>query len=261
MIFDTHIHLNSEVYKDNLNELLLKAKDKGVNLFNCVGYDLESSIEAVNIANNFPNVYATIGLIPTEHKKWNDNTINELKELYFKNKKIIAIGEIGLDYYWEKEPILKEKQKEIFIKQIELANELNLPISIHARDSLNDVLEILKTVNCKNTGVLHCFSGSKEQAREFIKLGYKIAFGGVLTFKNSVKTKEVLLDIDLENIVFETDAPYLAPTPYRGKINLPEYIFNVVQEASLLKKVDFKELSKITYENSLKIFHVKRYED
>lgn len=108
---------------------------------------------------------------------------------------------------------------------------------------------------------MHCFSGSKEQAREFIKLGYKIAFGGVLTFKNSIKTKEVLLDIDLENIVFETDAPYLAPTPYRGKINLPEYIFNVVQEASLLKKVDFKELSKITYENSLKIFHVKSYED
>ena len=111
MIFDTHIHLNSEVYKDNHNELLLKAKDKGVNLFNCVGYDLESSIEAVNIANNFPNVYATIGLIPTEYKKWNDNTINELKELYFKNKKIIAIGEIGLDYYWEKDPRIKEKQK------------------------------------------------------------------------------------------------------------------------------------------------------
>ena len=260
MIFDTHIHLNSEVYKDNLSDLLKNASLKGINLFNCVSFDLESSIEAIEIANKYDNDYATIGFIPTEHKKWDESSISKLKSLMTTSTKIIAVGEIGLDYYWEKDEQIKVKQKEMFIKQIELANELNLPVSIHARDALQDCLDILKDHKCNKTGVMHCYSGSLELAKEFIKLGYKIAFGGVLTFKNSLKVKEVLKGISLKDIVFETDAPYLAPTPYRGKVNLPEYIYETVKYASNLLNIEQSKLEEVTYNNSLEIFHVKKYE-
>ena len=263
MIFDTHIHLNEERLLSNLEQYLKEAEEKGVTKFLCVGWDLDSSKKAIEIANKYKNVYCSIGVIPTEHKQYEigGKTLKELESLLTTSSKIVAIGEIGLDYYWEKEEEIKNKQKTMFKEQINLANKHNLPISIHSRNSIQDTFDILKSCPVNQSGVMHCYSGSKEMATEFIKLGYKIAFGGVLTFKNSKETKEVLSNIPLESIVFETDAPYLAPTPYRGKINLPEYIFNVVQEASLLKKVDFKEFSKITYENSLKIFHVKSYED
>lgn len=259
MIFDTHIHLNDEKYKD-LNLLIKEAKELGVNAFLCVGFELESSKKAIEIASLFDNVFASVGVIPTEHKQYNSNTISELKMLATSSKKVKAIGEIGLDYYWEKDDEIKEKQKQMFIEQINLANELDLPISIHARDSLNDTLNILKTHPVKQGGIMHCYSGSLELANEFIKLGFYIAFGGVLTFKNARVSKEVLMHIPLDKIVFETDAPYLAPSPFRGQTNLPKYIFNTVKYASELLNIDEKKLEDISFKNSLNILHVENYE-
>ena len=256
MIFDTHIHLNDKKIYENLDFYIQDALNKGVKKFLCVGYDLESSKLAIEIANKYHEVYASIGIIPTEYKQYNDDSINNLRKLMDKSNKIVAIGEIGLDYYWEKEESVRTLQKKIFIEQIELANELNLPISIHCRDAYKDTLDILKEQTCIKKGIMHCFSGSLESAKEFIKLGYLIAFGGVLTFKNSVKTKEVLQNIDLKDVVFETDAPYLAPTPFRGKINIPSYIVETVKYASSLLNCPKETLEDITYKNSLRILNI-----
>ena len=259
MIFDTHIHLNEERLLSNLEQYLKEAEEKGVTKFLCVGWDLESSKKAIEIANKYRNVYCSIGVIPTEHKQYeiDGKTLKGLESLLTTSSKIIAIGEIGLDYYWEKEEEIKEKQKIMFKEQIDLANKYNLPISIHSRNSIQDTFDILKRYSVNQAGVMHCYSGSKEMATEFIKLGYKIAFGGVLTFKNSKETKEVLSNIPLESIVFETDAPYLAPTPFRGKLNEPKFIYETVKYASESLKIDFSELCKISFHNSCTIFHVK----
>ena len=256
MIFDTHIHLNDKKIYENLDFYIQDALNKGVKKFLCVGYDLESSKIAIDIANKYHEVYASIGIIPTEYKQYNDDSINNLRKLIDKSNKIVAIGEIGLDYYWEKEESVRTLQKKIFIEQIELANELNLPISIHCRDAYKDTLDILKEHTCIKKGIMHCFSGSLESAKEFIKLGYLISFGGVLTFKNSIKTKEVLQNIDLKDVVFETDAPYLAPTPFRGKINIPSYIVETVKYASSLLNCPKETLEDITYKNSLRILNI-----
>lgn len=256
MVFDTHIHLNDKKIYENLDFYIQDALNKGVKKFLCVGYDLESSKLAIEIANKYHEVYASIGIIPTEYKQYNDDSINNLRKLMDKSNKIVAIGEIGLDYYWEKEESVRTLQKKIFIEQIELANELNLPISIHCRDAYKDTLDILKEHTCIKKGIMHCFSGSLESAKEFIKLGYLIAFGGVLTFKNSIKTKEVLQNIDLKDVVFETDAPYLAPTPFRGKINIPSYIVETVKYASSLLNCPKETLEDITYKNSLRILNI-----
>lgn len=258
MIFDTHIHLNDEKLYNNLDFYLKEADERGVKLFLVIGYDKKSSELAVKIANKYKNCYAAIGIIPTEHKDYDDNSIGFLRDLYNKNKeKVKAIGEIGLDYYWEDALNIKIKQKKMFIEQIELANELNLPISIHSRDSIQDTFDILKKHKVNKCGVMHCYSGSLEMAKEFIKLGYKIAFGGVLTFKNSVTSKEVLQNISLDSIVFETDAPYLAPTPYRGKLNEPKFIKNTVLYAANFLNIDSDELERIAFDNSLKVFDIK----
>lgn len=265
MIFDTHIHLNDNEFVADLDRYIKEANEKGVSNFLCVGFDLESSKLAIEIAKKYKGVYAAIGVIPTEHKQYitlssrqNKPTIEEIRDLAKINARYVkAIGEIGLDYYWENEPDIKDKQKEMFLEQIRLANELNLPVSIHARDSLQDTLDILKTHAVNQKGIMHCYSGSKEMAVEFTKLGFKIAFGGVLTFKNSKEVKEVIKVLDLEDIVFETDAPYLAPSPFRGKLNEPKYIFETVKFASEYLGIKQEKLEEITYCNSCKILHVK----
>lgn len=265
MIFDTHIHLNDDKFLSNLEQYIKEANEKGITSFLCVGFDLESSKLAIEIAKKYKGVYAAIGVIPTEHAQYitlssrqNKPTIDEIRLLAKNNAQYVkAIGEIGLDYYWEKEDQIKSKQKEMFIEQIHLANELNLPVSIHARDSLQDTFDILKNYPVKQTGIMHCYSGSKEMAKEFVKFGYKIAFGGVLTFKNSKEVKEVIKSLSLDDVVFETDAPYLAPTPYRGKLNEPKYIFETVKFASEFLGVDQQKIEEITYSNSCKILHVK----
>lgn len=266
MIFDTHIHFNDERIYQDFDKFFNEALKQGVKRFLCIGYDVESSKLAIKIAEKHEEIYAAIGVIPTEHKQYklktseNDGTIDEIRSLAKSSKKVIAIGEIGLDYYWENSPEVKEKQKTMFNEQIELANELNLPISIHCRNAIQDCFDILKAHKVNKTGIMHCYSGSKEMAIEFEKLGYKIAFGGVLTFKYSKDSKETLLNIKKESIVFETDAPYLAPTPYRGKMNEPKYIYETVKYAADMLNISFEEMQNISFKNSLEILNIK-YED
>lgn len=253
-IFDTHCHLNHEDFISNVREHIENAKKVGVSKFLVVGYDKDSSLKAVELANKHEEIYAAIGFHPTEINISDEDfqiVVNLLK-----NKKVVAIGEIGLDYHWIKDPALREKQKKYFIKQIELANEHNLPVTIHSRDADLDMLEILKNNPLKMGGVMHCYSGSYESAKEITKMNLLLGLGGPLTFLNAKKPKEVASEIPLEKIVIETDAPYLAPHPHRGKINEPKYIVLVLEELAKIKNKSIEEVAKITYENSANMFHV-----
>jgi len=209
--------------------------------------------DVMSLIDKYDNVYGMLGIHPTECQNWTDDLTDKIIE-YSKHKKIVAIGEIGLDYYWDKSNV--EAQKEIFIKQIKLANNLNLPIAIHDRDAHKDTFDILKEYNKNSTVIMHCFSGSVELARECIKEGWYIALGGVVTFKNAVKTKEVAKEIPLEYLLLETDAPYLTPVPYRGEENQPAYVKYVAEEIAKIKEISVDEVDKITTENTIKVFNL-----
>ena len=254
MIFDTHIHLNDEKLFSNINEYIQGAQNKGVQKFLCVGWNIESSKKAIEIAHKYPGiVFAAISIMPTEHESYNENSISELKELA-KDPVVRAIGEIGLDYYWGKDEKIKEKQKKMFIDQINLANELNLPISVHSRDAIQDTYDILKNFHVKRKSVLHCYSGSFEMAKLFKDLNFAFGFGGTLTYKNNKNAVNTFDNIGLENIVFETDAPYLPPQEHRGKLNKPEYIYEVVLFAANRKNIDILEMENISSKNAEEIF-------
>src|SRR5574344_723573 len=259
MIFDTHIHLNDEKLINKLDEYINNANKLGITNFLCVGWDVESSKKAIEIAHKYNSVYAAVAVMPTEWKQYNKDTIPELRELA-KDSKVVAIGEIGLDYYWEKTDEMKAIQKEMLIAEITLANELNLPASIHCRDAYQDCLEILKSFHVKRKSVMHCYSGSLEMGRELIKNNFVLAFGGTLTYKNSLNTQKVFDNIDVNNIVFETDAPYLTPQKYRGQTNIPQYIYETVLYAANRKNMNIDDIENITYETSRKIFSRENYE-
>ena len=194
-----------------------------------------------------------LGIFPSEAKTWTDNILDKMRELS-ENKKVVAIGEIGLDYYWDK--TFNEKQKEVFVKQIKLANELNLPIVVHDREAHKDCFDILKEVDKGSSVLFHCFSGSPEFAMECIREGWYIALGGVVTFKNAVKMKDVAKIVPLERLVLETDSPYLTPVPFRGKENRPAYVNYVAEEIARLRDVDLDELKQITSSNAERFFGI-----
>jgi len=257
MIFDTHIHLNDdELYKD-IDRYLSNANKKCVTHFLCIGTDHKSNIRAIELANKYENIYAAIGYFPTDVYNLSQNDLDELEALIINNKKVVAIGEIGLDYYWEKDENKKNLQKLFLIKQIEIANKYNLPICLHIRDAIKDAVDILKEHTCKLSGIAHCFSGSKESGLELIKLGYYLSFGGVITFKNAKVSKEVVISVPKEYLLVETDAPYLSPTPYRGQLNEPEFIVETVKEMSNLLNMTFDEVSTLTFNNAKKILRIK----
>ena len=250
---DTHSHLDmiddvetstivSDAEKENVKKIIIPTIN-------------EENFDAVlNICNKYDNVYCLLGIFPNEAKTWTDKTADNIKNLAKNNSKVVGIGEIGLDYYWDTSYV--ELQKEIFIKQIELANELNLPIEVHDREAHKDTLDILKKYNKTSDVVLHCFSGSVEFSRECIKEGYYLALGGVVTFKNAKKMKDVAIDIPLDKLMLETDAPYLTPTPYRGKTNYPKYIPLIAQEIAKLKNIDFDTIMNVSTENAEKVFKI-----
>lgn len=247
MIFDTHSHYTDEQFSGR-DELLIKLnKEKNVSEIITCGTDTNSSKECIKLANKFSFVYAAIGFHPEELTRC-DIDIEALRQLMC--KKVIAIGEIGLDYYWNKDN--KEKQKEGFIKQIELAKELNLPVIVHDRDAHGDTLQILKEYRPK--GVLHCFSGSVEMAEEVIKLGMYIGVGGVITFKNAKNLPEVINAVPMDKILLETDAPYLAPEPFRGKRNDSSLIPFIAEKIGDIKGISKEEVLKITKENAYSLF-------
>ena len=254
MYFDTHVHLNSERY-ENIDLIIENALKNNVTRMIVVGYDLQTSKKAVDIANKYDFIYASVGIHPSEIKNIKENDLEEIEAL-LSNKKVVGIGEIGLDYYWDKDN--KKEQKEMFIKQIKLAHKYNLPIVIHSRDAAEDTYLVLKENKEYYTkGIMHCYSYSLELAKEFVNLGFYLSFGGPITFLNAKQNKEVVKNIDIKNILIETDAPYLTPHPFRGKLNEPKYVELVAKEIAILKEMPYEEVATFTYENACKLFGVE----
>lgn len=248
MFIDTHCHLLKEYY-DDIDKVVEDNKNAGIEKMIISGCEKKDLDETIELINKYDFIYATIGYHPDQVDFITDIDLNYLKELIVNNDKIIGIGEIGLDYHYDKDK--KDKQKLLFRKQLKMAEELKLPVVIHSRDATNDTIEMLKEFNV--TGIIHCFSGSLETAEIYIKMGYKLGIGGVLTFKNS-KLSEVINNIDLENIVLETDSPYLAPEPFRGKQNSSKYIPYIAETIAKIKNVNVEEVSKITLQNTYDVF-------
>ena len=254
-MIDSHCHINDRAFIGRETEYIELSKQAGVDKFLVVGCDLTTSISAVDLAKRFDECYAAIGIHPSDCKKANKNDLDKIEKL-INNNKVIAIGEIGLDYYWDKEDNIKAQQKEFFIKQIELANKYDLPISIHCRDAYEDCLNVLKEHPVKKGGVMHCYGGSKEMMAEFIKQGFYIGIGGTVTFKNAVKIKEVATYVPNDKYLLETDSPYLAPTPHRGEENHSKYIPLIRDQIAMLKGVDPKQVEEDTTNNFKRLFNI-----
>lgn len=257
MIFDTHAHYDSKEFDSNRDELLKDVFNNNVSYIVNVGSDLQSCEKCIGLSQQYENIYAAIGIHPTDTIDLTEDNFERIVKKYVECDKVVAVGEIGLDYYWEKEEAQKNRQKKWFEKQIQLAKDINKPVIIHSREAAKDTLDIIKESDAQKVGgVIHCFSYEKEMAREYIKLGFYIGIGGVLTYKNARKQKEVVEDIPLDRIVLETDAPYLTPVPFRGKTNNSSYIKFVVEEIARIKNVSEKEVENITLENAKRMYRL-----
>lgn len=252
MLIDTHAHLYDEKYQEEkIEELVKRARGAGVQKIIVNGTNKETSLKSIALAEQFDLIYAAIGLHPSEVKDETDEELKWLESLIINNK-VIAVGEIGLDYYWDTTHM--EKQKKMFIKQIQIANKFNLPVIVHSRDAIQDTYDILK--ENRVNGVLHAYSSSLEMARKFIQLGYYIGVGGVVTFPKAKNIKEVVKEVPLEYIVSETDCPYLTPVPFRGKMNRTEYVSFVVEEIANIKNIPVSIVIEEIARNVKKIFHI-----
>lgn len=246
-IIDSHAHYDDEKFDEDREAVFEQIQQEGVvGILNCASTYCSIS-KTVNIVNEHSFIYGALGIHPENADEFTDERLEEIKNLIKENKKIVAVGEIGLDYYWEENPP-REVQKEVFIKQMKLAEELNLPVIIHDREAHGDTLEIIKSFP-KVKGVVHCFSGSVEMARECVKLGYYIGVTGVVTFKNAKKVVEVVKDIPLDKLLVETDCPYMAPEPNRGKRNKSDYIKYVIEKMAEIKGLDPIVLNRQVNEN------------
>lgn len=253
MIFDTHAHYDDAQFDSDREELLSAMPDLGVTTIVNVSSTLESCEKCVELAGKYPYVYAAVGVHPDEVGALNEETFAEMEAL-LDNDRVVAVGEIGLDYYWDNES--HELQKKWFVRQLELARQHHLPIIIHSREAAADTMEIMKAHAQGLEGVIHCYSYSREQAEEYVKMGFYIGIGGVLTFKNAKKLKEVAAAIPLERIVLETDCPYLAPEPFRGKRNQSSYIRYVAEKLAEIKGMTAEEVIAVTEANAKKMYHL-----
>lgn len=253
MIFESHAHYDDGQFEGDREELLAAMPEKGVGTIVNVGASVKSIEEVPKLAEKYPHVYAAVGVHPDEVGGLNEEIFARLQS-QCEHEKVVAVGEIGLDYYWDNEA--HDVQKKWFIRQLNLAREKNLPVIIHSRDAAADTLEIMKEHGKGLRGVIHCFSASPEIAREYVKMGFHIGVGGVVTFKNAKKLKEVVEETPLERILLETDCPYLAPTPYRGKRNSSLYIPYIAEEIASLKGVTYEEVIMQTEKNGKKLFGI-----
>lgn len=260
-LFDSHCHLNDEKFDDDRDVVIREIYESGVTNFVTVGYDIESSKKAIEIAEKYDFIYATVGISPndipqSEEELWKQ--LVEISNLAKSSKKVVAIGEIGLDYYWNTDN--KDIQKIAFVKQIELANELDLPIVIHTRDAVMDTLQILKENEVNNKGIFHCCPQNRELIKEGVKCGYYISFAGPITFKSSKNADEMISLVPDDRILIETDSPYLAPEPVRGTKNTPVNVRYIAEKVAKSKGVSTEQVEKITEENAKIIFNLKEKE-
>lgn len=256
MLFDTHVHLNAEQYDEDLQEVIDRALDAGVQNMVVVGFDEETINKAMELVERYDFLYASVGWHPVDAIDMTDEHLAWLEELAA-HPKVVALGEMGLDYHWDKSP--KDVQKEVFRKQIRLARKVKLPIIIHNRDATEDVVEILSEENVKEVGgIMHCFTGSLEVAKQCMDMNMYISYGGPVTFKNAKKPKEVVVDIPLDRLLIETDCPYLTPHPHRGKRNEPGYVSLVAEQIAELRGISYEELAVKTTENAKKLFGINR---
>jgi len=249
---DSHAHLDDQSFNGDREELIKSLYDNDVDTVLNPGADLETSQNAVKLAEKYPFIYAAVGCHPHDSKFMDDNTMNLFREMA-NNKKVIAIGEIGLDYYYDNSD--REIQRKWFREQIRLAKELDLPYIVHDRDAHEDVFKIMKEEHYSGTrGILHCYSSSVEMAREFIKLGFYISLGGPVTFKKSKTPKLVAHDVPFDRLLIETDSPYLTPEPFRGKRNEPKYVKYVAEEIAAIRNVTAEEVAEKTSRNFKQLF-------
>ena len=254
MIFETHAHYDDDSFDTDRDALIASMPEKGIGRIINVGASIETTKTTLALAKQYDFVYAAVGVHPSDISGLNEETYAWLSE-QTKWSKTVAVGEIGLDYYWDKEPEVQKAQRYWFGRQLELAREAKLPVIIHSRDAAADTMEVMKSVHAEEIpGVIHCYSYSKEMAAEFVKMGYYIGVGGVVTFKNAKKLKETVEAIPLERILLETDCPYMAPEPYRGSRNDSSNIPYVIAKIAELKGITKEEVERVTEENARKLF-------
>lgn len=256
MIFESHAHYDDEQFNEDRDSLLKELLNGNIcNIIN-IGASIESTKSSIALAEQYPQIYAAVGVHPSDAGELNEQSFAWLRE-QTTHPKVVSVGEIGLDYYWEKEPDVQKTQRYWFARQMELAKEARLPVVIHSREAAEDTVRVMKSVHAEEIpGVVHCYSYSPELAQEFLKMGYYIGVGGVVTFKNARKLKETVGQIPLEKILLETDAPYLAPEPYRGKRNCSRYLGYVAEEIARLKQVSAEEVEDVTRKNAQKLFQI-----
>ena len=256
-IFDTHAHYDDERFDEDREKLLSAIYKNGVKHFVNVASSVESIDSTLALASGHPECYVALGIHPSDIDGLNEKIMGMIKEKIESFDRCVAVGEIGLDYYWGEENV-RESQKKWFIRQLDLAREVKLPVIIHSRDAAEDTFRIMKESHAEEIGgVVHCFSYSKEMAREYVKMGFFIGIGGVVTFKNARKLVEVVEDIPLESLVLETDCPYLTPTPYRGERNSSAYLPLVAEKIAEIKGISVDEVYDVTYKNALKLYRLK----
>ena len=253
MLFDTHAHYDDDWFDEDRDALLASMPEKGVGLIVNPGITVETSRRAIAMAERYPHVYAAVGIHPENCHDFVPQHIDELRKLA-RHPKVVAIGEIGLDYYWDTNPP-KEFQQEVLRQQLALARELKLPVIIHDRDAHADTQAIVKEFP-EVTGVFHCYSGSVEDARTLVKKGWMLSFNGAATFKNARKAPEVIAEVPMEHLMIETDAPYLAPVPHRGKRNDSGLVYLVAEKIAQIKGLTAEEVAEITWENGKRFFHI-----
>ena len=253
-LIDTHAHIDMGVNDDiTLQDILREMNNLGVKKAIIPAVEIATQDKVAELANSDENIFGMVGLFPSEAKTYTQEFEEKMEALAKNNKKIVAVGEIGLDYYWDKSFV--DEQKNVFIKQIKMAQRLNLPIVVHDREAHKDCFDILKENNAERV-LFHCFSGSAEFMKECVKQGWYIAIGGVVTFKNAVKMKDVAREVPLDKLVLETDSPYLTPVPYRGKQNKPAYVRYVAEEISKIREVPLEEIIDITTTNAERFFGI-----
>ncbi|WP_163151492.1 TatD family hydrolase [Anoxybacillus sp. MB8] len=254
MLFDTHAHLNATQFSEDVEQVIERARAEGVSHIVVVGFDRPTIQRAMELAEKYPFIYAAVGWHPVDAIHMTDEDLVMIERLAA-HPKVVALGEMGLDYYWDQSP--KDVQKEVFRKQIRLAKKVKLPIIIHNRDATADIVDILREERAEEVGgVMHCFSGSIEVARQCMDMNFYISFGGPVTFKNAKKPKEVAKEIPLDRLLIETDCPYLTPHPFRGKRNEPSYVKYIAEAIAELKGLSFEEVAQKTSDNAKRLFGI-----